>query len=156
MPHARPSSAGHGDRRRPIAVKHQFALILRHHTLLAGCDLEEARRRGFPNTVGDQLRGEVVVVTAGLVGRPVERQVAIGGRVDFRRRRPVLPRISRIHADAARVGLRAQSFECHKGGENLQRECHATLIVLEMPSVVVGQAMGLCRLSFAGSDTAQE
>ncbi len=146
-------AAGHVDAGGPIAVKQQLALILRQHSLVAGGDAEKTRRRGFPDAVGDQLRGEVVVVTAGLIGRPVERQVAIGGRIDFDRRRPILPRISGIHADAARVGLRAQSFECHKGGENLQRECHATLIVLE---IAVGEAIGSCRLSRTGSDAPQK
>src|ERR1035437_3537508 len=89
-----------------VVIHRVFALLPFQRAAIAGGDGKPAWELGVGDAVGDQLGGVVEVVAARLVGRTVEREVANRLRIRNQRRGEVLPGISRIDADTARVLLR--------------------------------------------------
>ena len=85
-----------------------LALLPRERAAIAGRDGEPARQRSVLYAVGGQLGRVVEVVAARLVGRAVEREVAIRLRIRNQGGGEVLPGIAGIDADAAGIGLRLQ------------------------------------------------
>jgi len=54
------------------------------------------------DAVGDQLRRQIVVITAGVERRPMQGKIAIARMVDDKFGAEIVARIARIHSDAAR------------------------------------------------------
>ena len=89
-----------------VVIHCVLAFLPRERAAIAGGKGDPARQAGVLDAVGDQLGRLVEVVAARLVGRAVEREVAVGLRIRNQGRGEVFPGIPRIDADAAGIWLR--------------------------------------------------
>jgi hypothetical protein len=91
-----------------VVVHEELALDLRGDAPRARDGLQPPGRRRVDDTVGDELRGQVVVVGARLVRRPAPGEVAVGRRVGHERGGEVLAGVAGVDADPARLDLRGR------------------------------------------------
>jgi hypothetical protein len=95
-------SAGEGEGRgRPVRDE-GFAQVFRQDAIGARGGGDPARQRGVDDAVGDALRGEVVVVGAGLRGGTIERKIAVVLAIDNRGGAKKSAGLAWIDTDAAR------------------------------------------------------
>ena len=94
--------AGDIDRGSDALVEKDLAALLGKNSRAAGGGDDPLRQSVLDDAVGDQLRGQVVVVGAGLIGGPVQGKVAVGGVGGGESGTGVLVRIAWVDADAAR------------------------------------------------------
>jgi hypothetical protein len=99
------------DIRHSVAVQHPLALILGKHALLAGLHIDPARQLRVLDSIGHQLGSEVLVITAGVVGWPPQREISVRALVEDDDRPSVFLRIAGIDADTARKLLPVESSE---------------------------------------------
>ena len=108
------------DGRGNVAVEEDFALLLVECAGVAGGGGYPLRKLLLVDAVGDELRGEVVVVGAGLVGGAVQCEVAIGFRVENEGGTRVFFWVAGIDADTAGIlprvkeDSRRQKKECER------------------------------------------
>ncbi len=102
------------DRSRQVVVEGQFAADLRQRSISACGNYHSSRYCRRLDAVGDELRGQVEIVTAGVPRRPMQSEVAIRGRIDLHRWSEIPLRISRIHANTARVLLGGEAEHSDK------------------------------------------
>ncbi len=87
-----------------VAIQRMLAVLFLEHAVAGGNRNPPGQAR-VADAVRDQLGGQVVIIGAGLVCRPVQRQVAIRPVTGNQDRGEILGRIARINPDAPGIWL---------------------------------------------------
>ena len=85
-------------------VEENLTVLLRKNADRIDRRRDPGRQVGVLDAIRDQLRRQVVVITAGVIRRPMQRQVAVGSCINRETRTEVFAGRARIVADTTRVG----------------------------------------------------